>query len=175
MMAGAATRQEARFVLEPLAYTVEAEALARWVREAAPGSELRYAWGQVEPRTAAAWAMVQELTAAGLVTPLQRRADGQREWIIRKRAPVAVRVAAGRPDPAAAMLAHLTDCASRGLPCPTNAALAVALNLRDGDAARYLIRRLIVEGAIRVRHIGPRAPRLVTIVASGKCTAEARA
>lgn len=69
------------------------------------------------------------------------------------------------------LLKLLMVAASRGLPCPTNAAIARAVGLPDDNAASYRLRRLQQRGLIRVEvSADPRRLRIVTIVASGKTT-----
>jgi len=68
------------------------------------------------------------------------------------------------------MLAVLTEAAGAGAACPSNIALARALDLKSRDRAQYLINRLCRAGLIRVASASSFDGRVVTIVATGETT-----
>jgi hypothetical protein len=67
----------------------------------------------------------------------------------------------------------LVRAANLGLPCPSNAELAVMAGLRDADAARYVLRKLQQAARIDVVLSGPgRSFRRVRIIETGRMTAD---
>lgn len=160
-----------------LAMVAPAERLRGWLESAAPGDQARYAVGGELPRDCETVRMVSRWREEGLVrTHLTRdRADPSRTvFLVVKRgaeeaAPGGVRHAVP-PAERKAMLAALEDYAERGRACPSNAALARQLGLRTRMQAKYQIERLAADGLIRVENRGPKLPRVVTIVRTGKET-----
>lgn len=73
-----------------------------------------------------------------------------------------------------AILRAFRRAANMGMVAPTNGELAKSLGLKDGEAARYLVNLLVRAGAIKVSDQGPRARRIVTIVATGRETKPGR-
>ena len=70
------------------------------------------------------------------------------------------------------MLALLTEAAEAGLACPSNVQLARQLDLNARSRAQYLITKLMRAGLIRVASASSFDGRVVTIVSSGKRTAD---
>lgn len=64
----------------------------------------------------------------------------------------------------------LEDCAARGVPCPSNEAIAEALELRDRYAARYRFDQLVKQGMVRVITSDRLTGRVIEITASGART-----
>lgn len=158
----------------------------RWVKNAAPGDDVVYATG-ARPAEGIG-AVVRSLHEQGLVAMTSKRGDDGFRFIaqrlpdprpsqVRARKPVN----RGRFTLAAndgkmttrAVLRILTQAASKGLPCPTNAELAKRVGLNGAVAASYRVRRLVQAGAIVVEEPSPLERRVVTIVASGKKTMRA--
>lgn len=160
------------FSIGPLAYALSISDFAAWVERAPVGARIVYAHGSVPPRGEPAWALAGALETAGRVTLTAARDGGVTEWIATKLAAGPGAAAAAPIEDAAAerVLARLRRAANLEQVCPTNAELAEACGLKDADAASYRIRKLIRERRIRVEDQGPRARRIVTIVATGRST-----
>jgi hypothetical protein len=159
--------------------------LQSWARDAAPGASLCLGVGAAMP--AATAAAVRSLSEAGIIDAPRRRIGPERySFVVQRRsaryierqAPVPRR-AGGRGGHHARragtaerrVLKLLLAAVAKGLPCPTNAAIAKATGLPDENAASYRIKLLQRRGLIRVAVPNdPRLPRVVTIVASGKST-----
>lgn len=160
--------------------------LRDWSRGAEAGAAI--CLGQpvaaLPPSTAAA---VRSLSDAGVVDIARRRVGPERySFVVQRRStpyidradmrPVAPRARGGNHVRRSGVIERrvlklLLAAANRGLPCPTNAAIARAVGLRDDVAASYRVRRLQQRGLIRVEvPSDPRRLRIVTIVASGKAT-----
>lgn len=154
-----------------------------WVDRARPGDDVVYATGERPPAEVAAFAL--QLYDARLVTMTSRPAAGGRRFIFQRLPalrPSQLRAQArnsrgrdahdGRKT-AKAVLRILSQAATAGLPCPTNAELAKRVGLRDAAAASYRVRRLVADGKITVEQPSPVERRIVTIVATGKVTRRA--
>lgn len=168
-MSRAATLQP---ILSASAAQVEA-----WIRRAAPGQVLLYAEGPSVDGVEAA-IVARSFADQGLVRllPNVKVADFHYKYSLQRVAP-AVSAAPPKPtiDRALAgtdegeMLRLIGEIADAGLPCPTNAELAEALHLRNGEAARYVLKKLAGRGLVRVVRDGEW--RIVTIVETGASTA----
>jgi hypothetical protein len=156
--------------------------LQDWARGASPGASLCLGVGSAVP--AATQPALRTLTDAGLIDIARRRvADGRYSFEVQRRsrryvapAPTPTRPRGGMHARRAGtverrVLKLLLVAAVKGLPCPTNAAIARAVGLPDAIAASYRLRRLVARGLIRVDvPADPRLHRVVTIVASGRAT-----
>lgn len=157
--------------------------LSDWTRSAPPGAAVCLGVASAVP--AATAPALRTLTDAGLIDIARRRiGDGRYSFEVQRRSrryapPAAKPVARARGGMHARragtverrVLKLLLAAAVKGLPCPTNAAIARAVGLTDGNAASYRLRRLTARGLIRVSvPDDPRQHRVVTIVASGKAT-----
>lgn len=152
----------------------------RWVAGAEPGDVLVYAKGDWPPHGAAAWVHARTLVEDGVVTLTTRRAAtgdaGRWDYL-------AVRVRTAEPAaPASAptvdeanatdlVLRELRRAANMGAPCPTNDMIARRCGLKDAAAASYRVRQLVAARRIEIESQGPNAPRIVTILGTGKSTA----
>lgn len=177
----------AKFRLGPLGFAITAGDWEAWLKAAKPGEAIVYAHGLVLPQGSAAVIAAREAAAGNMVHLTRRARDGRPgerafEWIATKKgaesilgkaaapAPAAPAVADDGEGPEAAVLRVLTRAANFAMPGPTHAEIARAVGLKDHEAARYLVRKLISAGSIRVEDRGPRARRIYTIVATGKRT-----
>ncbi|MBD3747775.1 MAG: winged helix-turn-helix domain-containing protein [Sphingopyxis terrae] len=159
--------------------------LQGWVRGATPGASV--CLGVASSVPAATQPALRALTDAGLIDIARKRVgDGRYSFEVQRRsrryvAPTPVQKAPTRPRGGMharragtverRVLKLLLTAAAKGLPCPTNAAIARAVGLSDGIAASYRLRRLVARGLIRVAvPEDPRLHRIVTIVASGEST-----
>jgi hypothetical protein len=148
----------------------------------AKGAERRivYAQGPSLDQGCEVAILVREMIAAGRLRAFhERRQDGGGWNFIAERIDVAIEAQpSGEMDQLTGdqvrVLAVLSHYAGAGLPCPTNSVLAREARVRDGYAARYIVRRLADAGRIRVENRGPRLTRIVTIIATGERTSCAR-
>lgn len=155
--------------------------LNAWARDASPGTSLCLGVASsVPPSTQPA---LRSLSDAGVIDVARRRIGPERySFVVQRRTarfvdrpPVAARRGGMRARRAGTverrLLKLLLAAASRHLPCPTNAAIAKLVGLRDELAASYRLRKLQERGLIRIAvPADPRLHRVVTIVASGKTT-----
>lgn len=187
-----------RFKLGPLCrWVMPASDFEAWVDRAAPGERIAYAKGQALARGSATVVLAREFGAMQLVrlhVVAVTGDDGAREteWIAIRCA----RDGVGSPaspgalphpqadargataDVGAGSDAEVLDAiyrafkraANMGQVAPTNGELAKSLDLSGPERARYLVRKLIAAGQIRVADQGPRARRIVTIVETGRET-----
>lgn len=157
------------------------EDLRDWARDASPGTSLCLGIGASMPPATAA--VVRSLSDAGVIDAPRRKVGPEKySFVVQRRsaryierAPMPVQRGGQRTRRAGTIerriLKLLLIAASRELPCPTNAAIANLVGLRDELAASYRIRKLQERGMIRVTvPADPRQHRVVTIVASGKST-----
>lgn len=156
--------------------------MAEWFASAAPGHEMIYATGAaLDPRHDAPF-LAAKWARDGRALPFKRRDPGDqvlRHWL-RKLAPAVVVAAAVEPavvllDPESdegRVYRLLARCANLARACPSNEAVAEAAKLSDRKRASYLIGKLADLGLIRIEAAAKLGPRVVRIVASGKCTAE---
>lgn len=159
--------------------------LQGWVRGATPGASVCLGIGSAVP--ASTQPAVRALTDAGLIDIARKRiGDGRYSFEVQRRSRRYIAPAPAAKIPARPrggmharragtverrVLKLLLIAATKGLPCPTNAAIARAVGLADGIAASYRLRRLVARGLIRVAvPDDPRLHRVVTIVASGQST-----
>ncbi|GEM_PF-2667933 len=154
--------------------------LQDWARAAPAGTSLCLGVASAVP--ASTQPALRALTDAGLIDIARRRVgDGRYSFEVQRRS--RRYVPAAQPKPRGGMhvrragtverrvLKLLLVAATKGLSCPTNAAIARAVGLADGIAASYRLRRLQMRGLIRVEvPADPRLHRVVTIIASGKAT-----
>lgn len=160
-------------------------AMAEWFAAARPGAEYPYASGvALDPREPAA-ILARQWGSEGLAHPFLKRGEGRTlHYFVRKQKPgdagLRGRVLARRPtdDPVwedseqGRVYRLLCRCANLRQPCASNQAIADRLNLRDRHRASYLIRQLCERGLIRIEAAAKLGPRVVRIVATGKCTPE---
>lgn len=181
-------------VREPGLYA-DAAQLAAWHRVAAPGHQAIYAHSAVLDHDHPTVALVDRWIAEGSVRPVQRRisiellgtslqhcvqrcvsagAGGEAvrstvTWS--KQAPGAASISAQER----VLLDHLSALAEAGLPCPSNAGLADALQWDDRHKVEYRLRKLARAGLVRIDNLGGTGRghrgRVVTITASGARTA----
>jgi hypothetical protein len=165
---------------------IDPEQLEEWFSGAAAGQKLFYAFGHgLNPRHPVKL-LVDDWQRTGEVAELcQKKVEGI-YWYRLTRARPGSRAAADqtgrtrvsadaewRETEAGRIYMTLVRAANLGLPCPSNAALAEAAGLLDGDAARYLFRRLQQEGRIESVLSGAgRSFRRVRIVETGRWTAD---
>lgn len=158
--------------------------LQGWVRGATPGASV--CLGVASSVPAATQPALRALTDAELIDIVRKRVgDGRYCFEVQRRSRryVAPLVQKAPQRPRGGMHARragtverrvlklLLTAAAKGLPCPTNAAIARAVGLSDGIAASYRLRRLVARGLIRVAvPDDPRLHRVVTIVANGQST-----
>ena len=187
------------FALGPLGFAIAGGDWAAWLGAARAGDSLCYAHGLALPAGAPAVIAAREAAAAGLVSLIARRVEinGARatEWLAQKCGEVSSPAArggisrsqanaAGAGDGSvqdsdddsieARLLRVLRRAAAFDQVAPTNAELAAQLGLRDTEAARYVVGKLIKSGAIRVENMGPTLRRIVTITATRKATRAGR-
>ena len=162
-----------------ISWAVDVEDFRRWLQKAAAGDRIDYAGGPSLPHGFPVVAEVRRAIDAGLVLSHHLRGDGGHVYAAVRRAdPSRPARGAGRPiagSVAARMLSILEKAAQATRPCPTNAVLAVALNLRNSEQARYIFGRLVDAGLIAVENRGPKQRRIVTILATGARTASGEA
>ncbi|MCH2238787.1 MAG: hypothetical protein MK060_12960 [Blastomonas sp.] len=190
-MAERTASSEPRFVLGPLTLYAEIGVMEAWLENAAPGDELRYATGPALGREAPAGQLARQWAEEGEVMLFQRRPGPGKplEYVARRkeppvkpRAPRALPGRQARPllplpqdfaeSDEGRMLALLTEAAEVGLACPSNVQLARQLDLNARSRAQYLITKLMRAGLIRVASASSFDGRVVTIVSSGKRTAD---
>ena len=158
-----------------------------WAERARPGDDVVYATG-VRPGDAIG-AAVRALHESGLVTMTAKRVDGGFRHIAQRladprptvrvakgaeqRGRFAKRDVKGRRTVERLIYKILVEAARRGVPCPTNAEIAIRVGLSGAVAASYRMRRLVASGRIEVDEPSPLERRVVTIVATGKRTRRA--
>jgi hypothetical protein len=170
--------------------------LAAWLDGAAPGERVAYARGLALAAGSASAHLARDWAAGGLVhlfqVPVPLDGGGREfEFMVERRhavrgepqAPSGQRgiTAAGVVDDDALppgdegrVLVLLRRAARFGQQCPTNAEIAEALGLRNHEAARYLIGKLIRAELIRVTDHGPAHRRVVRILPDGPATVAGR-
>jgi len=165
----------------PLSSAIALNEFEAWMQRATVGSDIVYATGPAMPRMSATCALVGEYGRAGLLHPFKRTCAGGFQYIARRirrtvvdAAPVAaVAAAPGAVDDVEARLLRLLKrTANFALPCPTNAEIAVALDLKDEAAASYRMRKLVAAGLISILDHGPNRRRIVTIAGTSFKTRE---
>lgn len=181
-----------RFVLGPLTLYADVTVMEAWLETAAPGAELVYATGPALGREAPAGLLARRWADEGEAVLFQRRPGPGKplQYVARRREPPVAkprvfgnaarrqsRPALGAPadfaeTQAGRVFALLVDLAARGLPCPTNRAIAAELDLNTAEQARYAITRLVRAGMIRVDAASTFDPRVVTILNTGARTAD---
>jgi hypothetical protein len=155
------------------------ERIDAWLSIATPGSEFLYATRATLPPGCKPAAYLRTLAAAGEIDLFQRccAGGGLKNYVARRKAPEqkpeapASSTRAERPERADDVLAMLRTVARRGLPCPTDAAIARHLNLRRPSEAAALLSDLADVGEILLERVSRPYQRVVTIVATGKRTA----
>ncbi len=189
--------EAARFTLGPLCrWVMPLGDFDAWVSAAPHGEAVVYAKGQALARGSATVVLVRELVAAGMLLHLPQAVRGDPETGVRETYWSCARVRRSSPaspgalphpqadargataDAGAGSDAEVLDeiyrafrrAANMGLVAPTNGELAKSLGLNGAERARYLVKKLIAAGQIRVADQGPRARRIVTIVETGRET-----
>lgn len=155
--------------------------LREWARDATPGTSLCLGVASAVPPSTQP--VLRSLSDAGLIDVARRRIGPEKySFIVQRRSgryvdrqPAQVRRGGHRARRAGTverrLLKLLLLAATRGMPCPTNAAIAKLVGLPDDLAASYRLRKLQDRGLIRVAvPADPRMHRVVTIVASGAQT-----
>lgn len=185
-----------RFVLGPLTLYAEVPVMEAWLETAAPGEELVYATGPALGRDAPAAVLARQWAGEGEVATHQRRTrpGAPLEHFMRRRIPAVdqskagprlfgsagrrqSRPALGAPADFAETIAGqvygaLVTLAARGLVCPTNRAIAFALELNSEEQVRHAMNKLKRAGMIRVDAASTFDPRVVTITDTGARTAD---
>lgn len=167
--------------------TMQVDQLHSWAARARPGEDVVYDTG-IRPGEAIG-AAVRNLHDSGLVTMTAKRVDGQFRFIAQRladprpsqraarvpehRGRFALRAVKGRRTVERLIYRLLVEAARRGLPCPTNAEIAIRVGLSGAVAASYRMRRLVAAGRIAVEEPSPLERRVVTIMATGKRTRRA--
>jgi hypothetical protein len=158
------------------------DVLEEWHAQARAGQRTIYVRGVPDPNHAV-MKLVREWLATGEATSAQGRDPESREpiyYVVRCR-PQAVDGGAQRASipeewretPDGKIFVALVRAANMGLPCPSNAELAGIGGLRDGDAARYVLRKLERAARVEVKLSGPgRSYRRVRIIETGRMTAD---
>lgn len=169
--------EDGRWRLGALGWAISAEDFTRWLAQAPVGARLDYAGGPEMPHHFPVVAAVRAAVEAGAVLSHNERCGRGWCFFVVRRDGAAGASAAVWPEPgsvAARLLGLLVRTAGRHHPCPTNAVLALALDLRNADAARYLMRQLADAGLISIENRGPLERRIVTIIGSNMRTAPGR-
>lgn len=180
--------ERARVRIGPLCWVVPVSELESWVRDAGDGERFTYARGLALAQASAVVVLAREYAQLGWVRTHNLAvtgADGQREteWFCVRKRPVPVDQAERAPamaEPPAdaeeldAILRALSRAANMKMVAPTNGELAGLCGIRDARRVRYLVGKLISDGAVRITDHGPRARRIVTIVSTGKSTVAGR-
>lgn len=159
-------------------------AIATWARGAEPGSSIVYARGAALPAGTGV-DLVRSLALSGAVAPVRRKMPHGFDFIAqRTRSPFSLpatvqRISRG-PVRRARKASTKTECraiwrlirraVAEGLPCPTNAELARAIGLKDADAARFRLRRIVAAGLVELIDHGPNERRVARIPESGAQT-----
>ena len=158
------------FSMRPLGYAIDVSTFADWLATARDRDAIIYARGMVLPRGSATIFAVREAVAGGLIiTHEQLAADGSRERsFIAVRTAQAPWAAVAPVTPAVdeamdAVWRHIKRVAMGGQPGPTNDELARICGLKDADAARYQLAKLVSAGRVAVESFGPRQRRIFTI------------
>ena len=172
---------------QPPARTLYASPLemAQWLASARPGEEMKYATGPALDHREPAAILAGQWGRESAAHPFQKRRDGGViDYHVRKLSPSTAEwrlpASARRPTDDAEWEASeqgrvyrlLCRCANLAQPCPSNQAVSHRLNLTDRNRAQYLIRQLCERGLIRLEAAAKLGPRVVRIVATGKCTPE---
>lgn len=163
------------FSMRPLGYAIDVSSFADWLATARDRDAIIYARGMVLPRGSATIFAVREAVAGGLIiTHEQLAADGSRERsfiaVRTAQAPWASAATANVPgtppvdEPMEAVWRHIKRAAMGGQPGPTNDELARHCGLKDADAARYQLAKLVSAGRVAVDSFGPRQRRIFTIL-----------
>lgn len=172
-----------------MAKVAELRVFIGWLAAAAKGDRFVYCEGVVLARGAEAVRFARTASDRREVRLFQSREGKGYRWIAERTATplnpaahaaqvaadadaAAVAVARGiAPTAAQRMLGHIEDLADKGQPLPSLAVLARDLDLKDADAARYMLRKLVSKGALRIVNRGPQRARIAVIVKSGRRTA----
>lgn len=157
-----------------LGSAVPADELEAWFRAAEPGARQVYASGGVllaEARSVKlAWRLANEGKAELAQDRDPERPGCRRWWIQKRRADTAraPRVRGVERRELDALFALLERCATTGRECPSDGAVAEALDLgprpRGRNRAQYLFGKLKAAGRIAVESRGTCAARVVTIL-----------
>lgn len=156
---------------------LDAAAICHWVETAPAEASAVYAVGAAPPRPIAV--VVASLAAQGLVAPVRKRlVDGSFQFQMQRSAKSAAtgRTRIKRYPRASAenvLLRIAQECARRGMPFPTNRALADRCGLSGAVSVSYRLRKLVRDGLIQVEDFGPYERRVVTVVATGKASPRA--
>ncbi len=181
----------AQFTLPALTHYAEAADMARWIATARPGDVTVYATGPMLGDHAAKRLALQ-WQGEGKAELFQRRSDRNHcfDYCARKRAPAhkaaandegsVRRLVDGRPPQDDAwrdsregrVYALLFRDVADGRCCPTNASIAERLDLDTRYCAKDALAKLKDMGLIRFEQTGLRRTRIVTIVATGRSSAE---
>ena len=165
--------------IEPTHYA-SVRGMAEWFAAARPGNEMVYATGaSLDPREPARILASEWARRSSVVLFQQRGEDGRLKYFAR-RSPAPQPPVPGTPpsDPRwweseeGLVYELLRECATHDDQCPSLQAVADRLELRDRHRAQYLIRQLVKGGLIRLEAAAKLGPRVVRIVATGKCTPE---
>jgi hypothetical protein len=146
--------------------------LQEWARASRPGDRIRYACGPDVPRGEPVWPIVTRLRDLGLVRLHSPRSDDKRSFdfiAVRISSPVAV----SNATPDDRLFAEVERCAEVGEAMPTDPMLARRCGFESANAVSYRLRKLRLAGRLVIVAQGVGAPRVATIVATGKSTAEA--
>lgn len=172
--------QCAEIVMRPLA---SAQAVEEWASSARPGEIFIYHSGDRLVQSLPAVTAARSLHDRGEVLLFQKKlGPGQYDYCIQKRANAERQLSAGqlagRPVGTAIdqeeydqLIAVLRRLANFKLPCPTNRELAQLAELKDAESVRYRLTQLSIAGVIIIR-TPPQGPRVITIAASGRSTAQ---
>lgn len=173
---------DARTKAEALRLAATADDFDAWLGRAEAGSICVYARGEyLDPQCRTA-ARARDMAQAGIVRLNRRVVDGVGEYLAIKLAPgwtrprVAGADALLAPGTITAMIYEiLSHAAEHGHRCPTMRDIALALAMKDEDAARYQMRKLSFAGHIIIEKRGPGISPIVTICSTGMRTAAAAA
>lgn len=161
---------------------VQRPVLEEWFAHARAGQRAMYARGTADSKHDVVQ-LVRDWIRTGEATAAQGRDPATREliyYVVRcrpsEREPGVQRAVideAFRETVDGRIFIALVRAANLGLPCPSNAELAVMAGLRDADAARYVLRKLQQAARIDVVLSGPgRSFRRVRIIETGRMTAD---
>ena len=168
-----------QFTIPALSVGIEVVVFERWLESAGAGDRIEYAAGPVEPRSLPIWKRVNQAVDEREVAPLRsRRVGGGWQWLAERtaqRREGTLPCPSDAPDaPELRLLKLLRRCANFDQVCPTNGEAAALLGLKNADAVRYLIGKLIEQRLIAVLDNGPNERRIVTILANGRATVPGR-
>lgn len=156
-------------------YAISAADFETWLARRGGSPDIIYAQGYSLPRGHIAVLLADQAQAAGLVDLVTRVAmsastaaatDRWFHFIAQRRSRAGAGGAAdgATSDAADRVFAHIKRLALVGAPGPTNDEIARATGLKDADAARYQLGKLVSAGRVEIEDNGPRQRRIFSIL-----------